>query len=143
MMNDKQFIFIAGVHRSGTSLLHRLIRSHSDISGFENTEAPEDEGQHLQNVLPRNVTAGHFALRRESYMDERHPLAKPETAHALFEEWGQHWDLHKEYLVEKTPRTFSRADSFKSFSHPPFSSSSSAIPLRLPTARKQKGGPGR
>ena len=103
-MHDKQIIFIAGVHRSGTSLLHRLLRSHPSISGFENTGKPEDEGQYLQSVLPPDLSAGQFALHPESFIDETHPMATVETAVALYRQWGQHWDLGCDHLIEKTPQ---------------------------------------
>lgn len=58
-MIHKKFIFLAGHHRSGTSLLHEIIREHPAISGFRNTGVPEDEGQHLQSVFkPANSFGG-------------------------------------------------------------------------------------
>ena len=47
---DKTLIFVAGLHRSRTSLLHKVISSHPEVSGFSQTGVPEDEGQHLQSV---------------------------------------------------------------------------------------------
>jgi len=32
-----QFVFLAGLHRSGTTLLARLLAAHSEISGFSET----------------------------------------------------------------------------------------------------------
>ena len=49
---DKKFVFICGLHKSGTSLLFRILRDHPDMSGFTNTGVPKDEGQHLQSVYP-------------------------------------------------------------------------------------------
>ncbi|MEI2612689.1 MAG: hypothetical protein V9G20_28950 [Candidatus Promineifilaceae bacterium] len=51
-MDNHQFIFIGGLHRSGTSILFKTLRDHPQISGFYNTQVPEDEGQHLQTVIP-------------------------------------------------------------------------------------------
>lgn len=45
-----ELVFIGGPHRSGTSLLHRLIATHPDASAFSQTSVSEDEGQHLQSV---------------------------------------------------------------------------------------------
>lgn len=100
------FIFIAGMHRSGTSLLHNIIRSHPLVSGFKNTGMPRDEGQHLQHVYPHDSEfggPGKFGFEEGAYMDENHPLASPETAAELFKEWSEYWDLSKNYLVEKSP----------------------------------------
>jgi hypothetical protein len=33
-MKNNEFIFLAGLHRSGTSLLHKIIREHPEVSGF-------------------------------------------------------------------------------------------------------------
>jgi Sulfotransferase family len=100
------FIFIAGLHRSGTSLLHQIFRSHPSISGFWNTDVSEDEGQHLQTVFPPAKHfggPGRFGFNPESFMDEHHPLATPYSAKRLFLEWGQYWDFSKPYLLEKSP----------------------------------------
>ncbi len=105
-MIDKKMIFIAGLHRSGTSLLYKILKEHPDISAFSDTGVPEDEGQHLQNVYK---TAryyggpGKFALHPEAYMDENHPLASKENAHKLYNEWIAYLDPAKEYLLEKSP----------------------------------------
>jgi hypothetical protein len=81
------FVFVTGLHRSGTSPLHRCLRRHPQISGFENTGVAEDEGQHLQTVLPRGGAyggPGRFGRHPEAHITETHPLANPETAEALF-----------------------------------------------------------
>ena len=49
---EHRFVFLAGLHRSGTTLLARLLAAHPDISGLSGTGVPADEGQHLQSVYP-------------------------------------------------------------------------------------------
>jgi len=103
---EKHFIFIGGLHRSGTSLLHRIVRSHPDISGFANTGVWEDEGQHLQTVYPPALVfggAGKFAFHPQARMDENHPLATEENADKLFKQWSRYWNVEKKFLVEKSP----------------------------------------
>ena len=105
-MNNKQFIFIGGLHRSGTSLLHDILRSHPDISGFANTRAWKDEGQHLQTVYPPAIAfggRGHFGFNKLSFMDEKHHLVTSENSTRLLKEWGRYWDFTKDYLIEKSP----------------------------------------
>ncbi|MDE2149058.1 MAG: sulfotransferase [Gammaproteobacteria bacterium] len=104
-------IFIAGLHRSGTSLLHQIMRAHPLVSGFSDTGAPEDEGQHLQTVYKTDEKLGgpgRFARKRRAYMNEGHPLARSETASRLMAEWGRHWDLRCPYLIEKSPTNLIR-----------------------------------
>lgn len=103
---EKSFIFIAGHHRSGTSLLHRILRDHPQISGFRNTGAPEDEGQHLQSVYkPAKELggAGRYIFNANARMDESHELANKASAKQLFQSWSQHWDTQLPWLLEKSP----------------------------------------
>ncbi len=105
-MDDKQLIFIGGLHRSGTSLLHKILRSHPAISGFSNTGVPEDEGQHLQTVYPTAREfggPGSFGFAEASFMDEKHPLATSESSRRLLKDWRPYWDITKYYLLEKSP----------------------------------------
>jgi hypothetical protein len=105
-MASKTMVFIGGLHRSGTSLLHQILRTHPQVTGFYGTGVPEDEGQHLQTVYkPAKIFGGpgKFGFDRGSGMDESHPLACESNARRLFEQWGRHWDLEKDYLLEKSP----------------------------------------
>jgi hypothetical protein len=103
---DRRILFIGGLHRSGTSILHRIVRAHPEISGFANTGVPEDEGQHLQTLFPVGLAfggPGRFGFDPRAYMDETHPLGTRENAIRLSAEWAPHWDLGKPVLAEKTP----------------------------------------
>ena len=105
-LKERKFIFLAGLHRSGTSLLHEIIREHPKISGFSETGVPEDEGQHLQSVYEPAKSfggPGKFAFDHRSYMNESHSLATEESAKAIFKQWSRHYDLSREYLIEKSP----------------------------------------
>lgn len=105
-MTENQLVFIGGLHRSGTSLLHEILRSHPAISGFCDTGVPEDEGQHLQDVYPTAEVfggPGRFGFDSDSFMDETHPLATPENAALLLDQWRPLWDMSKPVLVEKSP----------------------------------------
>jgi len=115
-MDSHSFIFVTGLHRSGTSPLHRCLRSHPQVSGFHNTGVSEDEGQHLQTVLPRGGAyggPGRFGRHPEAHMTEEHPAANAQTAAALFAQWSPYWDLSKPYLVEKTPINLTRTRLFQ------------------------------
>lgn len=110
-ISEKRMVFIAGLHRSGTSLLHDILRSHPDISGFRDTGVPEDEGQHLQTVYPAARVfggPGRFGFHKASCMTDEHPLATPENAKLLYEQWRPHWDVSKPVLLEKSPPNLMR-----------------------------------
>lgn len=102
----KKFVFISGLHRSGTSILHRTLRAAPSISGFENTGEREDEGQLIQTVYNRaNVYGGpgHFAFDERARLDENSPLITSENKEKLLREWGKYWDNEKPIWVEKSP----------------------------------------
>jgi hypothetical protein len=105
-VENHRFVFLAGLHRSGTTLLARLLGAHPEISGFSDTGAPADEGQHLQSVYPSDHEygrPGRFAFAPEMHLTESSPLASEESARTLFEEWSPHWDLSRPFLLEKSP----------------------------------------
>src|SRR6202167_514690 len=58
------FLFLGGLHRSGTTLLFRMLREHPNMSGFVNNKVAdnwtplEDEGQFLQGVYPPHCVLG-------------------------------------------------------------------------------------
>lgn len=106
VLNAHKFIFICGLHRSGTSPLFKKLRSHPQISGFHNTGVPEDEGQHLQSVIaPAKAFGGpgRFGFAPEAHLTETSLLAHPQAARQLFREWSNHWNMDKPYLLEKSP----------------------------------------
>jgi hypothetical protein len=105
-VDSGRLVFVAGLHRSGTTPLARLLSAHPQISGFLDTGVKEDEGQHLQDVYPsarRYGGAGRFALDRRSHLTESSPLATPEQASRLVRQWSRHWDLDRRLLLEKSP----------------------------------------
>jgi Sulfotransferase family len=106
MMSFHKFVFIAGLHRSGTTFLARLLRNHDEISGFENTDVPKDEGQHLQNVYPPAKLLGGpglFGFHKNAYLNESSELITTQNKEALFRQWSKYWDLTKPFLLEKSP----------------------------------------
>lgn len=117
-MNHYSFVFLGGLHRSGTSLLHDMLRSHTCISGFENTGVPQDEGQHLQSVYPPAKVLGGpgiFGYHKNAHLTELSSLATSDNATRLFSEWAVHWDLTMEYLIEKSPPNIIRFRLLQAF----------------------------
>lgn len=99
-------VFVAGLHRSGTTPLTRLLGAHPQISTFRDTGVKEDEGQHLQDVYPSARAyggAGRFAFAPQAHLTESSELVTATNAQRLFDSWSAHWDLSRPYLVEKSP----------------------------------------
>jgi len=104
-------VFLGGLHRSGTTLVFRLLRQHPLASGFRDTGVKEDEGQHLQTVYqPARAFGGEgrFGFRPEAHLIEPEPFAARAQAASLFAQWGRHWDLQRPVLIEKSPPNFIR-----------------------------------
>lgn len=111
-VEGNRFVFVAGLHRSGTSILHRLLRAHPDISGFANTRVPEDEGQYLQSVYPREAEAGgpgQFAFDPRAHLTEVSPLVSDANRGKLLREWAPYYELDRKFLLEKTPTNLIRS----------------------------------
>ena len=105
-------MFLGGLHRSGTTLLFRMLREHPNMSGFVNNKVAdhwtplEDEGQFLQGVYPPALCfggPGSFAFAPEAHLTESSELLTPENRAQLAVDWFPYWDLSKRFLLEKSP----------------------------------------
>jgi len=106
------FVFLCGLHRSGTTLLFRMLREHPEMTGFANNKVAtewtplEDEGQFLQGIYPPAMCyggPGSFAFAPEAHLTESSELLTPENKAQLAVDWFPYWDLGKRYLLEKSP----------------------------------------
>ncbi|HXM42286.1 MAG TPA: sulfotransferase [Bryobacteraceae bacterium] len=106
------FVFLCGLHRSGTTLLFRMLREHPEMTGFANNKVAdewtplEDEGQFLQGIYPPAMCyggPGSFAFAPEAHLTESSELLTPENKAQLAVDWFPYWDLSKRYLLEKSP----------------------------------------
>lgn len=100
------FVFIAGHHKSGTSLVHKMLRAHTDIEGFVETSSARNEGQHLQNLIPSAKHLGgptKYIFNERSYMNETHPLATATTSKQLIEQWSKYSNFNSKFFIEKSP----------------------------------------
>lgn len=105
-MSRPSHVFIGGLHRSGTSLVARLLAAHPEVTGFENTGVWEDEGQHLQDSIPPGRALGgpgRFGHHPDAHLTERSRFAVPETRAALDAAWEPHWGSAPGVKLEKSP----------------------------------------
>ncbi len=130
---DHAFLFIGGLHRSGTSLFARCLADHPATSGFHDTGVPEDEGQHLQTVFPRASAyggPGRFGFADAMHVTEASSLVTDENRRQLWAEWSRHWDTSRTHLVEKSPPNLIKARFLQAM----FPNSSFVFILRHPVA---------
>lgn len=105
-LSNKKYIFIIGLHRSGTSLLADYLKEHPNVSGFERTGFPKDEGQFLQTVFPiaaKYGGPGKFGFDNRSHLTETSEILNKDSIKKLHDEWNNHWDISKTHLLEKSP----------------------------------------
>lgn len=105
------YAFVVGLHRSGTSILFKTLREHPDISGFRDTGVPEDEGQHLESVLPKDGDGGgpgRMGFSSRMHLTEADVAEFAPRRETLFAEWLKHWDFSRPCLLEKSPPTILR-----------------------------------
>jgi len=101
-----KYVFVCGLHRSGTTILAQSVARLRNCTGLDNTGAPRDEGQFLQDVYPREAAyggVGKFGFAAEAHMTEDSPLLTPANVSRLRQSWEPHWDRDKTIRVEKTP----------------------------------------
>jgi hypothetical protein len=106
VIKNYKFIFIGGLHRSGTTIMHECLSEHPEISSFKNTGVIKDEGQFLQTIyLPARFYGGpgRFAFNRKSHLTKNSIIINSKNKNKLFCEWSRYWDLNKSLLLEKSP----------------------------------------
>jgi hypothetical protein len=105
-MANHKIVFLGGLHRSGTTPLASCLAQHPAISGFSDTGAYADEGQHLQWTYSTAYThggPGSFALSTSAHLTEADAGAAATARRELDVAWQPHWDMTRPVLVEKSP----------------------------------------
>ena len=108
----RDFVFVAGLHRSGTTLLERLLTSRYALS-YLRADVPESEGQHMQTVFPPALSyggPGRFAFS-QAMRDEFAALSDPDACRAaILAQWGRFVVGEAPVLLEKSPPNLTRID---------------------------------
>eukprot|EP00587_Corethron_hystrix_P000395 CAMPEP_0113302880 /NCGR_PEP_ID=MMETSP0010_2-20120614/3525_1 /TAXON_ID=216773 ORGANISM="Corethron hystrix, Strain 308" /NCGR_SAMPLE_ID=MMETSP0010_2 /ASSEMBLY_ACC=CAM_ASM_000155 /LENGTH=378 /DNA_ID=CAMNT_0000156777 /DNA_START=187 /DNA_END=1320 /DNA_ORIENTATION=+ /assembly_acc=CAM_ASM_000155 len=139
-----RFVWITGLHYSGTSLLNYIVQSHPRASGHLGVTTNMDEGQWLQAEYPPATKFGgtcRFMFRQKSFMDENHELATNTTRACLYADWARYWDLRRPVLIEKSPPSILQL-RFRERLFPDVAASVVVVrhPLYACVAKRKKGG---
>lgn len=125
------FLFVAGLHRSGTTLLAKVLSEHPDISGLSGTGTFMNEGAPLLKRIPHRHGVGAMAFKPGSHLTERSRFATPEIRDHVWQTWSPFWDTRKHFLLEKSPSHLLRLRLFQSL----FPKSKIIVILRHPIAQ--------
>jgi len=107
-----RYVFIGGLHRSGTSLVAQAIASHPKVSGIGNSPAPENEGVYLQGAIPHTAamgTPGSFAQDDDQHLTEGSRFNTLVVRDYLSAQWEPWFDPEAPWRVEKSPVNLTRA----------------------------------
>lgn len=103
-----KYVFLCGLHRSGTTVLGRNVGRLEQCTGFKNTpRSSDEEGQVLQDVYPVDTDfggAGRFGFDPRAHVTENSDLLTPENIANLRASWHSYWADDKAICIEKTPR---------------------------------------
>ncbi|WP_185804980.1 sulfotransferase family protein [Pontivivens nitratireducens] len=112
MVKRPSYVFVGGLHRSGTSLLAGLIGQHPDIGTIEGAPVPEQEGVYLQGAIAhtaRHGVPGDFAHDPDQHLTELSPCNTLETATRLTRDWDGWFQPGTPWRIEKSPVNLLRA----------------------------------
>lgn len=102
----RRFVFVGGLHRSGTSLIARAIAAHPDVAGIAGAPVPEQEGVYLQGGIPHDAghgVPGAFAFDDAQHLTEESAFNTFETARRMRCDWAPWFGEGTAYLLEKSP----------------------------------------
>ena len=105
-----RYLFVGGLHRSGTSLAARLIATLPGVARIADAPVPENEGAYLQGAIPHDALSGrpmHFATDPAQHLTETHPLNRLETRERMEADWAP-WFGPGRWRVEKSPVNLTR-----------------------------------
>lgn len=98
-------VFIAGLHRSGTTLVEHLVQATCAVSVLR-ADVPENEGQHLQDVVPAAIQLGgpgRFAFAPQMHTAPVDGAEADRQRDRLLACWTPWVDGDAPVLLEKSP----------------------------------------
>ena len=131
-----RYLFIGGLHRSGTSLLSRLVADHPQVSAITGAPVPENEGCYLQGAIPHTALDGapmRFATDPRQHLVEGCRHDTQAVRDRIEADWAPWFDATKPWRVEKSPVNLTRMRLYQQL----FPLSQFVVILRHPEAVAQ------
>ncbi|WP_419814175.1 sulfotransferase family protein [Glacieibacterium sp.] len=107
-----RYVFVGGLHRSGTSLVARILSLHPEVAAISGSPVPENEGVYLQGAIPHTAQHGwplHFATDPAEHLVEGCRYDTLHTRLRLEADWAPWFDTTRSWRVEKSPVNLTRA----------------------------------
>ncbi|SDF19520.1 sulfotransferase family protein [Limimaricola pyoseonensis] len=101
-----RYLFIGGLHRSGTSLAARIAGTIPGMGTITHAPVPENEGVYLQGAIPHDARAGEpgaFAFDPAQHLVEGGPYDRLETRERIEADWAPWFPDGVPWRVEKSP----------------------------------------
>ncbi|MEP5760230.1 MAG: sulfotransferase [Litoreibacter sp.] len=99
------YCFVAGMHRSGTTLVEHLLAARADVATLR-ANVPENEGQHLQDVVPAGRDhggPGRFAFSPQMHTAPVDAQSAQAQRLRLLQCWTPWLADDGQFLLEKSP----------------------------------------
>ena len=128
-----RYVFVGGLHRSGTTLLARCLEAHPEVRGLSHAPVPEGEGAYLQGAIPhtaRHGIPGAFAQDEAQHLAEGGPYDTLEVRDRLRSDWEPWFAPGGAWRVEKSPVNLLRARLYQAL----FPASQFVFVVRHPVA---------
>lgn len=101
-----RYLFVCGLHRTGTSLLTRLLAAHPAIDAISDAPVPENEGAFLQGAIPhtrQHGIPGHYATDPAQHLVEGCRYDRLETRVRMEHDWEPWFSDKGLWRIEKSP----------------------------------------
>ncbi len=107
-----RYVFVGGLHRSGTTLLADCLEAHPDVRGLPGGIAPEGEGAFLQGAIAHDAAAGmpgRWATEPGARLFDGGPFDTLEVRDRMRVDWDAWYPPGGVWRVEKSPVNLLRA----------------------------------
>jgi O-antigen/teichoic acid export membrane protein len=101
---DHRFVFVGGLHRSGTTRVTSMLGYHRLASVLLERQGGGGQSDSAQRVFDRataRTDATYDMLSPGGHLTEASPECNPESGADLWRSWAPYWDLSKPVLVQR------------------------------------------
>ncbi len=107
--NDRRIAFVGGLHRSGITLVARILGWSPDVSELTGTGAVMDDGPANRNAHVGGLgNTSEWTFHPRAHLTEEDAKHAPDVGARLRQAWSSHGDLESRVLVEKSPANLTR-----------------------------------